>query len=76
MAVLYKVAREQLGWCNSFEIYYGCISNFVSRFNLEHNPADNYMFKVNNRNTRTKSEICSKLTIKIPEQRQWRLSAI
>ena len=24
----------------------------------------NYMFKVNNRNTRTKSEICSKLTIK------------
>ena len=29
------------------------------------------MFKVNNRNTRTKCEICSKLTIKTPEQRQW-----
>ena len=29
-------------------------------------PADNYMFKVNNRNTRTRCEICSKLTIKIP----------
>ena len=28
-------------------------------------PADNYMFKVNNRNT-TRCEICSKLTIKIP----------
>ena len=26
----------------------------------------NYMFKVNNRNTRTRSEICSKLTIKTP----------
>ena len=26
------------------------------------------MFKVNNRNTRTRCEICSKLTIKIPEQ--------
>ena len=30
-------------------------------------PAVNYMFKVNNRNTR--SEICLKLTIKIPERR-------
>ena len=28
-------------------------------------PAGNYMFKVNNRNTRTRCEICSKLTIKI-----------
>ena len=32
-------------------------------------PAGNYMFKVNNRNTRTKCEICSKLTIKVPEKR-------
>ena len=30
----------------------------------------NYMFKVNNRNTRTSCEICSKLTIKIPERHQ------
>ena len=29
----------------------------------------NYMFKVNNRNTRTRSEICSKLTKKTPERR-------
>ena len=29
------------------------------------NPAGNYMFKVNNRNTRTRCKICSKLTIKI-----------
>ena len=28
------------------------------------------MFKVNNRNTRTRFEICSKLTIKTPERRQ------
>ena len=34
------------------------------------------MFKVNNRNTRTGCEICSKLTIKIPEQRQWCRSGI
>ena len=31
-------------------------------------PAGNYMFKVNNRNTRTRCEICSKLIIKIPER--------
>ena len=30
-----------------------------------------YLFKVNNRNTRTRREICSKLTIKTPEWRQW-----
>ena len=34
------------------------------------------MFKVNNRNTGTKCEICSKLTIKIPEQRHWRRSGV
>ena len=33
------------------------------------NPAGNCMFKVNNRNTRTRCEICSKLTIKTPERR-------
>ena len=33
-------------------------------------PVGNYMFKVNNRNTRTRCEIYSKLTIKTPERRQ------
>ena len=32
------------------------------------------MFKVNNRNTRRRFEICSKLTIKTPERRHWRRS--
>ena len=31
------------------------------------NPAGNYMFKVNNRNTRSMCEICSNLTIKTPK---------
>ena len=39
-------------------------------------PAGNYLFKVNNRNTRTSCEICSKLTIKIPERRHRRPSEI
>ena len=38
------------------------------------NPAGNSMFKVINRNSRTKYEICSKLTIKEPERRDWRRS--
>ena len=42
-----------------------------SRLNVKENavPAGNCMFKVNNRNTRTRCEICSKLTIKTPERR-------
>ena len=34
-------------------------------------PANIYLFKVNNRNTRKTCEICSKLTLKTPERRQW-----
>ena len=36
----------------------------VSR-KFEHIPTGNYLLKVNNRDTRTRFEICSKLTIKI-----------
>ena len=32
-------------------------------------PAGNYLLKVNNRSTRARCEICSKLTIKTPERR-------
>ena len=35
-----------------------------------------YLLKVNNRNTRTRCEICSKLLIKIPERRHWRRSRV
>ena len=34
------------------------------------------MFKVNNRNARTRFEIFSKLKIKIPERRHWRCSGV
>ena len=33
-------------------------------------PPGKYMFKVNNRNTRTRCEICSKLTIRTSKRRQ------
>ena len=35
-------------------------------------PAGINLLKVNNRSTRTRCEICSKLTIKTPERRYWR----
>ena len=35
-------------------------------------PANIFLFKVNNRNTRKKCETCSKLTIKTPELDHWR----
>ena len=38
--------------------------------NLMDNPANIYLLKVNNRNTRKRYEICLKLTIKAPERRQ------
>ena len=36
------------------------------------NPGNNYLFKINNRNTRKRCEKCSELTIKTPELHQWR----
>ena len=41
--------------------------------NKEGYQADIYLLKVNNRNTRTRCEICLKLTIKTPK-RHWRRS--
>ena len=39
-------------------------------------PANFYMFKGNNRDTRESCEICSKLTMKTPERRHLRLSGV
>ena len=40
------------------------------------NPAGIYLLKVNNKNTRTRCEISSKLTIKTPEHGHWRRSGV
>ena len=39
-------------------------------------PTNIFLFKVNNRNTRKRLEICSKLILKTPERRQWRRSVV
>ena len=49
---------------------------YIGRESVGNIPAGIYVSKVNNRNTRARCEICSKLTIKIPERRQWRRSGI
>ena len=50
-------------------------NNFIESVILQL-PAGIYLLKVNNRNTRTRCEICSKLTINTPERRQWRRSGV
>ena len=47
---------------------------YQKRLNM--NPAGNYMFKVKNKNIRTRCEICSKLTIKAPERHHWHCSGV
>ena len=51
------------------------ISNIVSHKRLL-KPSFHFMFKVNNKNTRTSCEICSKLRISTPERRHWRHSGV
>ena len=44
--------------------------------NINFHPACIYLFKVNKRNSRTRFEICSELTIETLERRQWRRSGV
>ena len=58
--------------CHHDKIQYGvntCYHRYVRSKEQAENPAGIYLLKVNNRNTRTRREICSKLTIKKPERR-------
>ena len=48
----------------------------ASTASLHHDPAGYYMFKDNNRNTKTRCEICSELTMNTPERRHWRRSGV
>ena len=59
MTGFYMKCKSGLKWVNCNEFSY-TISI----------PAGNFMFKVNNRNTRRKREICSESTIKTPERHQ------
>ena len=74
---------------NNHALYFGDLRNVTSQlpnfiFNwriqvleelsCQRYPSGIYLFKFNIGNTKTRSEICSKLTIKISERRHWRRS--
>ena len=56
---------------NSLSLYW-----FLYNTKKKHNPVNIYLFKVNNRNTTKRCEICWKLTMKTPEWHQWRRSGV
>ena len=56
------------------DMYLKSVENLSTNFVF--NPVGIYIFKVNKRNTRTRCELCSKLTIKTPERRHWRRSGV
>ena len=56
--------------CNFVEIYANVFLVYLNII-LPY-PVGIYMFKVKNKNTRTRCETCSTLIIKTPERRHWR----
>ena len=78
---MYEIGFYNISWKKKKKLITraNCLlSLFIQSFCewLTNNPAGNYMFKVNNRNTKTRYEISSKLTIKTPEQYHWRRSGL
>ena len=53
----------------AIDIYIDSLNNNNENNTEIQNPANIYLFKVNNSSTRKRSEIFSKLTIKTPERR-------
>ena len=47
------------------------LNSLCNNWLLAKDPANIYLFKVNNKNTRKRCEICSKLTIKTPVNVSW-----
>ena len=68
-----KVKLSHVQYEHEFET---AITNLVECKNIRANPAGNYIFKVNNKNSKARREICPKLTIKTPERHQWRRSDV
>ena len=48
----------------------------IRRYKANPIPSQSYLFKFNNRNNRKRCEIYSKLRIKTPERRHWRLFGV
>ena len=67
--------NRKVFWCFQ-RVEKGCIGNEWVNFVMSTFQASKYMFKINNRNTRARYEICSKLTIKTSERGFWPCSGV
>ena len=71
LEVFVKLNFENLPLRNLYYVHFLHDLAFeIQSINVIQNLAGNYIFKFSNRNTRSRREICSKLTIKTPEPRQ------
>ena len=74
-----RKVEEALGYFKLLGMRYGDTNAVTQRFSIclwngSLFPAGNYIFRVNNRNTRRRCGICPKITMKTPERRNWRRS--
>ena len=66
-----KYKRKTWTWLEICSVQLSVFNYFSTHF-----PTNIYLFKVNNRNSRKRYEIYSKLTIKTTERRYWRRSGV
>ena len=69
---VFSIAFQICPW----QRYHFRIMKECSKYYSEVHPAKIYLFKVINRNTRKRYELCLKLTTKTPEIRHWWCSAV
>ena len=60
--ILMYIYQNETGKCFQNDLAYAYFKYLLTLAGI-------YLLKINNRNTRTRREICSKLTIKAPERR-------
>ena len=67
-------------WWAHLRVLFSCLSQlkkYIIKCIIANNfPANIYLFKVNNRNSRKRCDICSTLIIKAPERRHWLCSGV
>ena len=64
-------------FASNFQLAFTCVKNQKQPFtDVLQIPASIYLFKVTNKSTRKKCEICSKLSVQTPERHQWPRSGV
>ena len=74
LQIISKIATKIKAYINNFlKTTNENLQEYLTHINIQLYPAGIYLLNVNNNNTRTRYEICSKLTIKIPDTSVWYL---